>query len=229
MQERTPTSPRWFRWFMAAAIALIMTVPTFIYYRWVYEDTRRLRVVTTGKLYRSGRMTANGMEKTIKRYGIKTVINLMDEDTAPRMPASYFNRAKVEESELCERLGARFIFLKTDLVSRFHADSERPKAISEFLEIMRNPDNHPVLLHCRAGLHRTGVLTAVYRMEMEGWSATRAWEELRANGFGDNNSYVDNDYIRQYVFSPLVGANPSHAEPAPAASPTSLKAPCCEP
>jgi protein tyrosine/serine phosphatase len=56
-------------------------------------------------------------------------------------------------------------------------------------------------LHCKAGLHRTGVLTAVYRMEYEGWSPQQALAELKANGFGDSKATSANDYIVQYILA----------------------------
>jgi protein-tyrosine phosphatase len=58
-----------------------------------------------------------------------------------------------------------------------------------------------VLVHCRAGLHRTGCLVAVYRMEYEGWSARRAIDEMKANGFGEWGCTSSNDYVRQYVLN----------------------------
>jgi protein tyrosine/serine phosphatase len=66
---------------------------------------------------------------------------------------------------------------------------------------MDDPTNHPVLIHCRAGLHRTGVLTAVYRMEYEGWSTREAFNELKSNGFGDSACTSANEYVSQYVLA----------------------------
>ena len=77
----------------------------------------------------------------------------------------------------------------------------RLKAIDAFLALMDDPDNYPVLVHCRAGLHRTGVLIAMYRMEYDGWSSFEALEELRGHGFGRMNSYAPNEYIWQYVIA----------------------------
>ena len=79
--------------------------------------------------------------------------------------------------------------------------NERPRAIDEFLAVMDDERNYPVLFHCRAGLHRTGCLAAVYRMEYQGWSRDAAWRELRAHGFGEWVSTAANDYIRQYVLT----------------------------
>jgi tyrosine-protein phosphatase SIW14 len=58
-----------------------------------------------------------------------------------------------------------------------------------------------VLLHCKAGLHRTGVLVATYRLEYEGWTPAAALAELRANGFGEWASTAANDYILDYILA----------------------------
>ena len=72
--------------------------------------------------------------------------------------------------------------------------------IDEFVELMDQESTYPALLHCKAGLHRTGVLTAIYRMEYQGWSRRAAFHELRAHGFGDWVSTTANPYIDQYIF-----------------------------
>ena len=76
----------------------------------------------------------------------------------------------------------------------------RPKVIDDFLKLCDDPANYPILIHCMAGLHRTGILTAVYRMEYEGWSVADAVRELRANGFGDKKCTTANDYIYEYLY-----------------------------
>ncbi len=64
--------------------------------------------------------------------------------------------------------------------------------IEAFLNVMRNPDQYPrpVLLHCFAGMHRTGAFAAIYRMEFERWTPHRAIEEMRRCGY-DN---IDNEW-----------------------------------
>jgi protein tyrosine/serine phosphatase len=42
----------------------------------------------------------------------------------------------------------------------------------------------PVYVHCVGGRHRTGVMTAVYRMVHDGWSADRAFKEMKQFKFG---------------------------------------------
>ena len=66
---------------------------------------------------------------------------------------------------------------------------------------MDDPARYPALIHCKAGLHRTGVLSAVYRMEYQRWDWLEAWHELRSHGFGEFVSDSSNDYILQYLLA----------------------------
>jgi protein tyrosine/serine phosphatase len=86
-------------------------------------------------------------------------------------------------------------------VSRRHLQDERPQAIDQFLEVMDKPESYPVLIHCRAGLHRTGMMTAIYRMEYEGWTPRGAFQEMKANGFGEFVCSSANDYVMEYVLT----------------------------
>ena len=79
------------------------------------------------------------------------------------------------------------------------AAQERPETIDAFLKLMDDPANRPVLIHCRAGLHRTGCLVAVYRMEYDGWTRGAVLREMVENGFGRFAATSANDYITQYV------------------------------
>lgn len=179
----------------------MLTAIPFVYYRQARAHSKRLRVVTEAKLYRSGCLTATGFRDAIHHLGIRTIINLRDEAPNPNLHETYFNHHTIPEEDLCDELGVKFIFIEIDLVGRDKVAQERPKAIDKFLKIMDDPNNYPVLLHCQAGLHRTGVLTAVYRMEYEGWSREMALQELRDNGFGVYNATSANDYVEEYVLS----------------------------
>ena len=69
------------------------------------------------------------------------------------------------------------------------------------LAVFDDPASYPVLIHCKAGLHRTGCMAAVYRMEYQGWTPRQAVAEMRANGFAATDCTSANDYIYQYVTS----------------------------
>jgi tyrosine-protein phosphatase SIW14 len=57
------------------------------------------------------------------------------------------------------------------------------EGVRKFLEIMDNPAHYPVLIHCFAGIHRTGAFSAIYRMEYDHWTNQQAIAELRNNGY----------------------------------------------
>jgi hypothetical protein len=184
---------------LGIGIALFITVTPYVYYRSHYAYAKRLRVVTEGKVYRSGCNTADGFEAAIRRYGIKFVLNLQEEDADPNLPATFWSSQRERESELCKRLGVKYRFLQLDLLPPDQVPSKKPQAIAKAFEIFDNRDNYPILIHCKAGLHRTGVLVALYRMEYDGWTVYEALEEMRSNGFGRMPSYSPNEYIRQYL------------------------------
>ena len=213
--------PAWLRWVMAGAIALLVTVVPVVRYRWVYRHAKRFREVTPGLVYRSGWMSAPGFEELVRRYQIKTVINLMEDEADPILFQSYFLGGGSRESALCKKLNVRYVLLAPDLLPRPAVAAERPRAIEEFLRLLDDPKSYPVLWHCRAGLHRTGVFTAIYRMEYEGWTPLEAWREMKAHGFGEYNCFADNPYITQYVLSYRPGLRQGPAAPK-AAGPTTL-------
>ncbi len=189
----------WVRWALGTALGLFIVTATYVYYRITYTYQKRFRVVTEGKMYRSGCMTANGLEAAIKQHKIRTVINLMEEAPDPLLHPHYFAPASVNESAVVQKAGARYVKMTVKYLPRNKARTERPETIERYLEVLDNPDNYPVLVHCKAGLHRTGVLIAVYRMEYEGWTRQQALAEVKANGFGERASTSANEYIDQYV------------------------------
>lgn len=209
--------PTWGRWVLAVLVAVVAVGGPAAYYRTVYENYRRFRAVTPDRFYRSGQLTALGLEQVILQHRIKTVINLQEENRDPYMPVVWAGPSQVRESELCDRLGVQYYALwGGEIVPEPQAsDGVRPKVIDEYLRILDDPANYPVLLHCKAGLHRTGLLTAVYRMEYEGRSVQAATQELRANGFGTFAATTGNVYLVQYLDRYKVGVRNPVAEPRP--------------
>ena len=59
-----------------------------------------------------------------------------------------------------------------------------PAVIAQFLSLVEDPANQPVYVHCIGGKHRTGVMTAIYRMTEEAWPGLRAFQEMKQYNFG---------------------------------------------
>ena len=87
------------------------------------------------------------------------------------------------EEGFCADLGINYYRMPLKLWSYDHGVIPADKNVEEFLKIMADPKNHPVLVHCFRGVHRTGTYCAIYRMEFQGWSNEEAMEELKALGY----------------------------------------------
>lgn len=144
-----------------------------------YRNThfRSFRAVEPGVLYRSGQLSREGLDRVLNDYGIRTVVTLRD-------PAVSGKEPDWGEEEFCRQRDIRYVRITPQPWSA--EDGGRAPVetgIQTFLRTMDDRANYPVLVHCFAGVHRTGAYVAVYRMEYEGWSNSRALDELRAGGY----------------------------------------------
>jgi protein tyrosine/serine phosphatase len=112
-------------------------------------------------LYRSAQPTAQGM-KNLKQVGIETVVNLR---------SFHSDRDEIGETGL----GYEHIYMKA-----WHPER---KEIIRFLQIVTNPKRTPVLVHCLHGADRTGTMSALYRIAVQGWSKKQAVREMTDGGF----------------------------------------------
>jgi protein tyrosine/serine phosphatase len=53
-------------------------------------------------------------------------------------------------------------------------------------------------VHCVGGRHRTGVMTAAYRMTHDGWTPDRAFAEMKQYKFGADFLHPE---LKAFVFS----------------------------
>jgi protein tyrosine/serine phosphatase len=165
------------RIFLGSLIAILLTVGPVAYWQYRQPFHRNLRVVQDGVLYRSGQLSLAGLDWAIRDYGIKTVITLRD-SSSPKETAP-----DSDEYEFCLGRGVAYYRIAPRSWSPEDGSIPADEGVSKFLKILDNPANHPVLIHCFGGVHRTGAFTAIYRMEYDQWSNQQAIAELRANGY----------------------------------------------
>jgi tyrosine-protein phosphatase SIW14 len=159
------------------------------------SGTPNFHVVREGVLYRSAQMSLSGLKHAIHDLGIRTVINFRD-GTQP---------ADRAEEEYCRRAGIRFVRIPPMSWDGVRGTAEVDAGVDRFLAVMHDRKNHPVLVHCMAGIHRTGAYCAIYRMECEGWSNERAIAEMKAHGYANFDAELD---IRGYLTTYLSSAHP---------------------
>lgn len=169
-------------------------------------EYRNLRVVEDGALYRSGRMTPDGFRRVARELGLRTVVCLRDTKDES---GSQDDR---DEEEYCRANGIAFHRLPPADWSPENGVIPGDRNIDAFLRILDDPvTKRPVLVHCFAGIHRTGAHVAVYRMEYQGWTPAEAIDEMKGMGtvrttFAANLlTYLENYRSRR----PVGGAAPS--------------------
>ena len=80
-----------------------------------------------------------------------------------------------------------------------HADRVDDADVLQALRSIRSAQARgPVLIHCKHGQNRTGLIAAMYRIVYQGWSKEQALAEMREGGFGGRERFADAErYVRQ--------------------------------
>jgi protein tyrosine/serine phosphatase len=118
----------------------------------------------------------------LKRLGVKTVIDLRED-------------YKKSEEAWVRGLGMNYV--RIPLKTRVAATEEQWKL---FLDIVNDSAKLPVYVHCKGGRHRTGAMTAIYRITHDGWSADQAYQEMKDYDF-ENGFFGGPGAQKKFVYS----------------------------
>lgn len=113
-------------------------------------------------LYRGAQPTAEGFAE-LKRMGVRTVINLRAFHADPSAAGT--------NAPADERIR----------VQTWHPEREE---VVRFLAAATDTNRTPVFVHCQHGADRTGMMCAIYRVAVCGWSKEDAIAEMTRGGFG---------------------------------------------
>jgi protein tyrosine/serine phosphatase len=122
----------------------------------------------TPDLYRSAQPEETGMVNADK-MGIKTVLSLRVSNVDP---------------ELAQGTG---LLLRQVPIYTWNISEDE---IVSALRIIRDAPG-PMLVHCRHGADRTGLVMAMYRMVFQGWSKEEAREEMLNGGYGFHSIWTN--------------------------------------
>ena len=132
------------------------------------------------RLSERGRFSPNsGDYSDLAALGVRTVIDLTRD-------------GRSDEEGLVTRSGMKFFRIPM-------TTSDRPEetAVARFLKIVDDPANQPVYVHCQGGRHRTGVMTAVYRMNRDGWNPEQAYQEMKQYNF---EGFPGHPVLKSFVY-----------------------------
>ncbi|KAI3937616.1 hypothetical protein MKW92_024856 [Papaver armeniacum] len=78
--------------------------------------------------------------------------------------------------------------------------------ITEGLKVLLDDRNHPILIHCRHGNHRTGIVVGCYRKLKQNWSLPCVLEEYKRLS-GETARQSDIKFIKNYEAHEIVDAS----------------------
>jgi len=147
-------------------------------------DISRVRVKNFGvineSLYR-GAQPKHQDYQDLAALGIKTVLDL---------------QAEGEHEEQSEVEAAGMKFFRVGM-----SDKSWPTIgqVDAFFKVIDDPANQPAFMHCHGGHHRTGMMTAIYRIRHDDWDIARACEEMDKYGFNTGLGHGGlKDFVRDY-------------------------------
>jgi len=151
------------------------------------DDDTAVEIENFGKVndhFYRGAQPMDRHYKQLAALGVKTIVDLR----ADPVPQAHFE---------AERAGLRYLNLPLEEKRYPPAD-----AAEQFLKIVNDQTNWPVFVHCKGGRHRTGAMTAVYRMEVDGWNLEQAYKEMKRYDFYTRWGHkCFKEYVRDYYLS----------------------------
>ena len=118
----------------------------------------------------------------LEQLRLKTVINLLD-----KLPIEYENF--LNEHHI------RYIHNAVK-GNKAHCEEMDRKKVAYALSIIMDISNHPILIHCRSGKHRTGALVGCIRM-LQRWTLENTCDEY-VYYCKHKQRYVDKQYIERF-------------------------------
>lgn len=122
----------------------------------------------SSEYYRSAQPESGGFASA-EKLGIKTIISLRESDS---------DNALAEK----EPTSIKLIHIPLSTLGITQED------VGRVLNVIRKAEK-PVLVHCRHGSDRTGLITAYYRIIFENWQREEARAELLFGGFGHHTIF----------------------------------------
>ena len=147
--------------------------------------------------------------KYLHDKGYKTIVSFLD------------NQA---ESAYVVKSGMKYVNIPIHS-NMFSAQAPTDAQVREFLSLVKDSTQYPMFIHCHAGKDRTGAMSAIYRMEVCGWTKDEALEEMRAFGFASHFRKLYN-YVQDYTpnaSAPLAAPSVTASAPAQAADSTAAQ------
>jgi hypothetical protein len=127
-----------------------------------HKRYKHLAVHDPNMVFRSAWLDADVFRELIEEQQIRTVLNLCNADELCEL--------RVDQRRAVRGSGARLIELPMPAATLDPADPE----IQKFVDILSNPENYPLLVHCQHGVTRTAKVLVMYDILFRGMTAEQS-------------------------------------------------------
>lgn len=149
---------------------------------------RRFGIVDRGQVFRSGRIAPHLVRRTLETHGIKVIVDL----TEPEQNNAEWRA----ERSAAETLGIS--------ISNFPLRGDGTGNITNYAKAIAvieqsKKGRKPVLVHCAAGVQRTGGVIAAYRLLVERQNPATAYAELTRYGWKSRADKILLEYLNGHM------------------------------
>ncbi len=159
-------------WFL---VVLVASIAGFAF--WYNNINHVFRVISEEKVYKSGLIPPEDLDDFLIPNKVKTVVNLLDPGVQDAL-----NPAKQTEIDAEEKAIAAINKKYGKTIRHINIPSPQvptKKTLKAFYDVIDDPANYPIQIHCYHGMGRAVIYSAIYRIEKEGWSNEAAQQETR--------------------------------------------------
>jgi protein tyrosine phosphatase (PTP) superfamily phosphohydrolase (DUF442 family) len=173
---------------LAFATVAVLTIVGFT--TWLlFFKTYHLATVQKGVLYRDGCQSPGEFVNAINRINPRTVVSLIDDNERndPKKP-----QFQIEEKLLAmHRITLERIPVKL-------GGWPTKEDVGKFLDIVKDKNRQPVLVHCAQGVRRTGMMVAAFQEAVMGMNDEQAKAEIMTFGHSDRTANDVKRFIEGY-------------------------------
>ena len=150
--------------FITTTTLLLLLSASYFVYTEEIEEQDNFHAITKGEAYRSAQMDRDELKHCIKKYNIKSILNLRGENP----DASWYT----EELKVSAEQNVKHYDIALSA-------SREPtgKDVQRLMEIFKSAPR-PILIHCKGGADRSGLVAAMWKEAVDKEPKSEAGKQL---------------------------------------------------
>ncbi|GMU23063.1 MAG: hypothetical protein AMXMBFR13_31460 [Phycisphaerae bacterium] len=188
---------RWIRWGILGC--LLVALGFGIKYGRHHVFPKRFAVVEAGLVYRSGYCQPGPLRRVLEENDIRTILTLLNDEPD--------TQEQQQEEAIARTAGVHLV--RIGMPGDGLADFD---LLNQAADVIADPANRPLLVHCYAGVNRTGASLAAWRMKHLGWTPEQALAEAAENGLTERTNPRLLEHLRRFEREYLRAAPTTHPQ-----------------